>query len=310
MTKKSDKHISVQLDNAIENLNVQENKVYVDCTFGRGGHSLLILKKLNNTGKLLSIDKDKDAYQYYLDNFPKSNNHIFVNDSFSNLENILRKNNIDKVDGFLFDFGLSSPQLDNASRGFSYKLDGPLDMRMNQDQKIDAKYIVNNYSYEQLNHIFKKYGDIKNPHYVIKAIVDYRKSNEINSTLQLVDIIRNSVNKKELNQKKHFARLYFQAIRMEVNNELFEIKNAIDTALKYLNHKGRIVTISFHSLEEKEVKTSFNKTLNQIYPKELPINNIENEYKIINIKNKWADKVEIDANNRSRSSLLKVIERN
>lgn len=307
---KSDKHISVQLDNAIEHLKVEENKIYVDCTFGRGGHSLQILKKLNNTGLLLSIDKDKEAYQYYLDNFPKHSNHIFVNDSFSNLDNILIANKLTKIDGFLFDFGLSSPQLDNAYRGFSYKLDGPLDMRMNQEQKIDAKYIINNYTYEQLNLIFKKYGDIKNPHFVIKAIIDYRKNKEINSTLELVEIIRNSVNKKELNQKKHFARLYFQAIRMEVNNELYEIKNAIDTALKYLNHKGRIVTISFHSLEEKEVKNSFNKTLNQIYPKELPINNLENEYKIINVKNKWAEKNEIDANNRSRSSLLKVIERN
>lgn len=303
-------HITVQKENAIEQLNIGLDKVYVDCTFGRGGHSKKILESLNNTGKLISIDKDIDALNYYNNEFEKYDNHIFVYDSFSNLENILQSLNIDKVDGFLFDFGVSSPMFDNKDRGFSYKLDGPLDMRMNQNQSLTAKDVINQYSEKDLYRIFKEYGEIKNPYYVIKAIIEYRKSKTITSTIELVEIIRKSVNYKELNQKKHFARQYFQAIRMEVNNELEEIKKAMQVALNHLNHKGRIVTISFHSLEEREIKKAFKSKLNIIYPKELPINNMENEYRIINIKDKWASKEEINNNNRARSSILRVIERN
>lgn len=303
-------HITVQKENAIEQLNIGLDKVYVDCTFGRGGHSKRILESLNNTGKLISIDKDIDALNYYNNEFEKYDNHIFVYDSFSNLENILQSLNIDKVDGFLFDFGVSSPMFDNKDRGFSYKLDGPLDMRMNQNQSLTAKNVINQYSEKDLYRIFKEYGEIKNPYYVIKAIIEYRKSKTITSTIELVEIIRKSVNYKELNQKKHFARQYFQAIRMEVNNELEEIKKAMQVALNHLNHKGRIVTISFHSLEEREIKKAFKSKLNIIYPKELPINNMENEYRIINIKDKWASKEEINNNNRARSSILRVIERN
>lgn len=304
------KHISVQKENAIKYLNVKSNGIYVDCTFGRGGHSIEILNMLNNSGLLISIDKDIEAYDFYKKTFPKFSNHVFVYDTFSNLDKILKELNINKVDGFLFDFGLSSPMLDNKCRGFSYKLDGPLDMRMNQNQKIDAKFIINNYSEKELTRVFKQYGEIKNPYYVIKEIMDSRKKKEINSTIELVEIIKKSVHKKEINQKKHFARQYFQALRIEVNNELGEIKSALKIALEKLSKKGRIVTISFHSLEEREVKNAYKKTLVNIYPKELPVNNIENEYKIINIKEKWASEDEINKNNRSRSSLLKVIERN
>lgn len=303
-------HISVQKNKSIYYLNVKPDGIYVDCTFGRGGHSLEILKKLSEKGLLISIDKDREAKEYYDNSFNKRKNHIFVYDSFSNLENILNDLSIKFVDGFLFDFGLSSPMLDNPKRGFSYKMDGPLDMRMDQNQKFDAKNLVNNYSFEQLNNVFKKFGDIKNPRYVSSAIIKYRENKPIKTTFELVEILRGSVHKKELNQKKHFARVYFQAIRMEVNKELYEINLAINAALKFLNKKGRIVTISFHSLEEKEVKKCFNNTLNKIYPKELPINNVDNEFKIINIKDKWVDKKEIEVNNRSRSSLLKIIERN
>lgn len=304
------KHISVQKNKSIDYLNIKPNGIYVDCTFGRGGHSLEILKRINNDGKLISIDKDKDAKNYYENEFEKKDNHIFVYDTFSNLEKILNKLNVKFVDGFLFDFGLSSPMLDNPKRGFSYKYDGPLDMRMDQNQEFDAKKLINTYTFEQLNKIFKEYGDVKNPKYVSSAIIKYREKKIIETTLELVEILRESVHKKDLNQKKHFARVYFQAIRMEVNKELYEINSAINVALKYLNKKGRIVTISFHSLEEKEVKKCFNKTLHKIYPKELPINNIDNEFKIINVKDKWVDNKEVEDNNRARSSLLKIIERN
>lgn len=304
------KHISVQKNKSIDYLNIKPDGVYVDCTFGRGGHSLEILKRLNENGKLISIDKDQEAKEYYEKEFEKRKNHIFIFDSFSNLEKMLNDLKIKLVDGFLFDFGLSSPMLDNPKRGFSYKSDGPLDMRMDQNQKFSAKELINNYSFDELNRIFRYYGDVKFPKYVSKAIIEYRENKKIETTTELVEIIRKSVHKKELNQKKHFARVYFQAIRMEVNKELDEINLALTTALKYLNKKGRIVTISFHSLEEKEVKKCFSKTLNKIYPKELPINNIDNEFKIINIKDKWVDNKEVKDNNRARSSLLKIIERN
>ncbi len=304
------KHVSVQKDNAIQLLNIKPNGIYVDCTFGRGGHSIEILKKLNESGKLISIDKDIEAFNYYKSNFEKHDNHLFVHDTFSNLEKILDSLNINFVDGFLFDFGVSSPMFDDGSRGFSYKSEGPLDMRMDQRQKIDAKFIINNYSDKELAMLFKKYGDIKNPYYVVKEIIKSRSDKPILTTIDLVNIIRKSVSIKELNKKKHFARQYFQAIRIEVNNELYEIQKAIIAALKRLNSKGRIVTISFHSLEEKEVKKAFKSILNHEYPKELPVNNIKNEYKIINIKDKWATGDEIQKNHRARSSLLKVIERN
>ena len=307
---KHNEHYSVQKDNAINNLNIKSDGIYVDCTFGRGGHSLEILKLLNKNGKLISIDRDKDAYEYYLNTFPKYENHIFVNDKFSNLDKILKDLNIDKVDGFLYDFGVSSPQLDNKDRGFSYKLDARLDMRMNQDDKLDALFIVNNYSKSELNNIFRKYGEISNPTYVVNAIIDERQKKSINTTLELCEIIKNNVHKKELYQPKHYARKYFQAIRMEVNDELNEIKKSITSALEHLEHQGRIVTISFHSLEEKTIKECYNLKNTNFIPKEIPINNIKNEFKIINVKQKRATKEETEINHRSRSSLIKVIERN
>lgn len=307
---KHNEHYSVQKDNAISNLNIKPDGIYVDCTFGRGGHSLEILKLLNKKGKLISIDRDKDAYDYYLNSFPKYENHIFVCDKFSNLDQILKDNNIDKVNGFLYDFGVSSPQLDNKDRGFSYKLDARLDMRMNQEDKLDALYVVNNYSKSDLINIFRKYGEINNPVYVVNAILKNRQKKPIYSTLELSEIIKNSVHKKELYQKKHYARKYFQAIRMEVNDELNEIKKSITIALNHLEHKGRIVTISFHSLEEKTIKNCYLEKNTNFIPKEIPINNLKNEFKIINVKQKRATKEETEINHRSRSSLIKVIERN
>lgn len=306
---KHNEHYSVQKDNAIQNLNIKPDGIYIDCTFGRGGHSLEILKVLNKNGRLISIDRDKDAYKYFLEVFPKYDNHIFVNDKFSNLDKILKNLNIDKVDGFLYDFGVSSPQLDNKDRGFSYKLDARLDMRMDQDDKLDAMFIVNNYSKTDLINMFRKYGEISNPIYVVNAIITQRQKKPIYSTLELCEIIKNNVHKKELYQQKHYARKYFQAIRMEVNDELNEIKKSILVALDHLQHQGRIVTISFHSLEERAIKECYNQKNTNFIPKEIPINNVENEFKIINVKQKWASKEETTENHRSRSSLIKVIER-
>ncbi|MEG1820873.1 MAG: 16S rRNA (cytosine(1402)-N(4))-methyltransferase RsmH [Malacoplasma sp.] len=306
----SDKHISVQKENFIKYLKIKPNGIYVDATFGRGGHSLEILKSISDTNSLLiSIDKDEEAFEFYKTKFPKYPNHIFVNDSFSNLESILAKNRITNVDGFIFDLGVSSPQLDNDYRGFSFLKDSFLDMRMSQNlQEKTAFDIVNTYTLQQLISIFKKYGEINNSYKVANAICTLRDSKPIKSTLELVEIISNNIPKKELYGKKHFARKYFQAIRMEVNNEIDEIKIALNSAMNILSFGGVIITLSFHSLEEKTIKMVYRNFETKLLPKEIPINNLPNEYKIKNIDS-YASFEEIKNNPRARSSRMKVIER-
>lgn len=308
MANNNYKHISVRLEDAIDALNVQENKIYVDCTFGRGGHSKKILEKLNNTGKLICIDQDIEAQNHFEKEFSQYKNCFLIKNNFSNLKEELNKLNIDKVDGFLFDLGVSSPMFDNPERGFSFRFDSYLDMRMNQNQKLSAYDVINTYSKEQLIQIFRKYGEINNPTFVVNAICNARKTKPIKTTFELIEIIKNNIPKKMQFQKKHFATTYFQAIRIEVNNELNVLKKALSDALWILNDKGRIVTISFHSLEEKMIKDIYYQAMNeQNLPKEIPINSIKN-FKIIKV-NKKADSKEIEENNRARSSYLKIIER-
>ncbi|MDE7100195.1 MAG: 16S rRNA (cytosine(1402)-N(4))-methyltransferase RsmH, partial [Malacoplasma sp.] len=288
-------HISVRLEDAVDCLNIKENNVYVDCTFGRGGHSLEILKKLNNTGKLIVFDLDKEAKDYYETNFINKKNCFFINKNFRYLKEELEKLSVFKVDGFLFDFGVSSPMFDNPERGFSYKKDAKLDMRMDQSQKLSAFDVINFFEKEKLIKIFKKYGEISNPSFVVNEIVNERKNKPIHSTLELVEIIKRKTPKKMLNLKKHFARTYFQAIRIEVNDELNSIKQALSDALMMLNKKGRIVTITFHSLEEREVKNVYKKVLVPQFPKEIPINNKSN-FKIVKIKSRKALQPELEKN--------------
>lgn len=304
----SNKHISVRLLDAIESLNIKKDKIYVDCTFGRGGHSLEILKQLSSKGKLFVFDLDRDARKYYDLNFSEYKNCFFIQDNFKNLKERLNELNIERVDGFLFDFGVSSPMLDNADRGFSFKLDAKLDMRMNQNQELSAYEVVNNYSKEKLIDIFRRYGEIKNPFLVVDEIIKYRSNKPIETTLELVEIIRKKTPIRIQKEKKHFARTYFQAIRIEVNDELNSIKKALKDALDMLNINGRIVTISFHSLEEKEIKNVYRSVLETKFPKEIPINN-SFDFKIVKIKPRKASELELENNNRTRSSILKVIER-
>ena len=293
-------HISVRLEDAVDCLNIKKNKIYVDCTFGRGGHSLEILKKLNNTGKLIVFDLDKEAKDYYETNFINKKNCFFINKNFKYLKEELEKLSIFQVDGFLFDFGVSSPMFDNPERGFSYKKDAKLDMRMDQGQKLSAFEVINFYEKEKLIKIFKEYGEIKNPSFVVNEIIKERKNKPIHSTLELVEIIKKKTPKKILNSKKHFARTFFQAIRIEVNDELNSIKQALSDALKMLNKNGRIVTITFHSLEEREVKKAYKKVLEPQLPKEIPINN-KSDFKIVKIKSRTALQSELEKNNRTRS---------
>lgn len=300
------KHITVRLEDAIEALNIKKDGIYVDCTFGRGGHSSLILQKLE-TGKLFCFDQDDEAKKFFYDNF-KNKNCFFINSNFKNLKEELNKKNINYVDGFLFDLGVSSPMFDNPERGFSYKYDGPLDMRMNQNQKLTAYDVINFYPKEKLIDIFKKYGDIYNSKHVVDNICKFRKEKPISTTLELVEIIRQKTPIKLQYEKKHFARKYFQAIRIEVNDEINVLSQALNDALLMLNKKGRIVTISFHSLEEKMIKEIINlNNSKNILPKEIPINNTK-EFNIIKIKRR-ANEEELKENRRSRSSFLKVVER-
>lgn len=302
------KHVTVRLEDAVDCLNVKENNIYVDCTFGRGGHSLEILKRLNNTGKLFVFDTDSEAEEFFNKNFKNYKNIYFIKSNFRNIKDRLNSFGVSKVDGILYDFGVSSPMFDNPERGFTYRKDGLLDMRMNQEQELTAFNVINFYSKEKLLKLFKEYGDIKFPNLVVDEIIKQRTIKPIKTTLQLVDIIKSKTPVKLQYAKKHFARTYFQAIRIEVNDELNAIKESLVDALEILNQEGRIVTISFHSLEERIVKNIYRNVLENKIPKEIPINNFSN-FKIIKLKSKKASLEELEQNSRTRSSILKVIEK-
>ncbi len=299
-------HKSVLLDESIEGLNIKEDGTYIDCTLGYGGHSEAILKRIKR-GWLFAFDKDDSAIKYSNERLSKvSNNYELINTSFKNILNELMNRNIDKVDGIIFDLGVSSPQIDEEKRGFSYMKDSVLDMRMDQNQVLDAKYIVNNYKYEELLNIFYSYGEEKYSKIIAKKIVDYRIKKEIQTTKELVEIIKESVKKDYFDSVKRI----FQAIRIEVNNELKEIEIAVEDAINILKPSGRLCVITFHSLEDRIVKNIFKKysEVNKVF-KGLP--NIPEEYKpkIKIIDRIYPSKEELDDNSRAKSSTLRIIER-
>lgn len=299
-------HKSVLLDECIKYLNIKNDSILVDCTLGYGGHSSEILKRIPN-GHLYSFDQDKDAIEYSKNRLDSiANNYTIINSNFVNIKEELNKININSVDGILYDLGVSSPQLDETERGFSFHKDAKLDMRMNQNQELDAHYIVNNYSYEKLVDIFYKYGEEKYSSSIAKGIINNRP---INTTLELVEIIKNNVPFK-YSREKHPARKIFQAIRIEVNDELNVFEKSLHNSLDLLNKGGRICVITFHSLEDKLCKKIF-KEVTDINPelKNMPI--IPEEYlpKYKLVKVVEPSKEEIDINPRARSAKLRVIER-
>lgn len=303
-------HKSVLLTETIENLNIKENGVYVDATLGFGGHSSKILEK-NKKGKLFCFDQDEEAIEYSEKALSKlANNYEIIKSNFVNMKEELNKRGIYKVDGIIFDLGVSSVQLDKKERGFSFHKDALLDMRMDKSSKLSAYDVVNTYSYESLVEILFKYGEEKYSKNIAKNIVSYREQKPIETTLELVDIIKKSVPlKKRLDT--HPARKSFQAIRIEVNNELEVLSSALNDAIDLLNIGGRICVITFHSLEDKIVKQTFKKYSeieNNI--KKLPF--IPEEYypklKLIG-KSITPSQKELDENNRSRSSRLRVAEK-
>lgn len=304
-------HYSVLLNEVIENLNIDESGTYVDATVGYAGHSQEILKRVKR-GFLFAFDADQNAIDFAQRRLSEiSLNFKIFHNNFSQLKTVLHNEDIDQVDGFLFDLGVSSPQIDNAERGFSFMKEAILDMRMDQNGDFSALNLINEYSLEDLTNIFYKYGEEKLSKAIAKKIVEERKFKKIETTKELVEIIEKSVGKKNFNLY-HPERQIFQAIRIEVNKELKVIEVALPDAIKMLKKGGRICVITFHSLEDRIVKQIFKKysEVNELV-KGLP--NIPEEYKplikIINKKPIVASKEELEKNSRSKSAKLRVIER-
>ncbi|AMC93173.1 ribosomal RNA small subunit methyltransferase H [Erysipelothrix larvae] len=297
------KHYSVLLNESIEALDIKPEGIYVDGTLGRAGHSTKILEKLT-TGTLIAFDKDTDA----LEESKKllGVKPILIHDSFATIGEHLDELGIDKVDGFLFDLGVSSPQFDDADRGFSYRFDAKLDMRMDQTQTLSAYEVVNEYNEDKLVDILKTYADERYAKGIVKAILKHRP---IETTFELVSCVKEAYPSSQL-KKGHPAKKTFQAIRMEVNNELKDIENALQDAIKYTKVGGRIAVITFHSIEDRLVKQRFNEvaTPPKVNPRIPQIEVSQPKFKWISKQIKPSLK-ELDENNRSHSAILRVIER-
>lgn len=302
-------HKTVLLNEAIDNLNLKEDGIYVDCTLGFGGHSGLILKRVKR-GFLFAFDQDDMAIDYSREKLSGiGDNFEIIKSNFADLKEELEKRNIKEVDGIVFDLGVSSPQLDIAERGFSYHNDAMLDMRMDTSQSFSAYNVVNEYSYEELVRVIRDYGEEKYASSIAKNIVKKREEKKIETTLELVDIIRSSMPVKAT-MGSHPARKTFQAIRIEVNNELEVLKIALESALDMLKVGGRISVITFHSLEDRIVKETFKK-YSEVDSNLSKLPFIPEEYlpKYKMIANITPSMEELEENNRARSSRLRVIER-
>ena len=309
------KHITVLLNEAVDGLNIKPDGTYVDCTLGGGGHSGLILSKLSENGKLYSFDQDITAINFNKDKF-KEENELgqinFIKSNFRNISEELNKRNILGVDGILYDLGVSSPQFDNADRGFSYNYDAPLDMRMDQSQSLTARDVVNDWSYEQLVRIFFRYGEEKFAKSIARRIEKVRQQTPIETTGQLVDLIKEAIPAKARRKGGHPAKKTFQAIRIAVNDELGALEESLEQALDLLNPGGRISVITFQSLEDRLVKVMFKqKTSLPELPPGLPVipDNQKVEYKLITRKPIVPSEDEITHNNRAHSAKLRIIEK-
>lgn len=306
------KHVSVLLDECINALNIKENGIYVDCTLGGAGHSSEIVKRLSSEGRLIGFDQDKDALKAAGERLKEYNNVTYVHSNFYAIYDVLTDLGIDGVDGILMDLGVSSYQLDNGERGFSYMQDAPLDMRMNRDNEFSAYEIVNTYSEEELYRIIKEYGEEKFAKRIAGFIVKNREEKNIETTLELVEIIKAAIPAKARREGPHPAKRTFQAIRIEVNKELEIISKTILDGVKKLNKGGRMAIITFHSLEDRIVKNTFKELSNPCTcPSEFPVCvcNRKPEVKLVTRKPIEASKEELEFNPRSRSAKLRVIEK-
>ena len=306
----NNEHIPVLLNEVIEGLNIKKDGIYLDLTLGRAGHSSVILSKLDK-GLLIGVDQDDEAIEKSRTRLKAINeNFVLVRDNFVNIDNILEGLKVNKVDGILMDLGVSSPQFDDESRGFSYRFDSELDMRMDKRQELTAKKVVNEYSLNDLVRIFNEHGEEKYSYPIAKRIVKEREDHPINTTFELVDIIKRSKPSKELSKVGHPAKQIFQALRIEVNDEINVLKETLVKALNHLNSGGRLAVITFHSGEDKIVKKLF-KDLTVIEGNryDLPENNKKVEYRLITRKGIKPSEEEIQNNHRSASSVLRIIEK-
>lgn len=305
-------HISVLLNECIEGLNIKENGIYVDGTLGGAGHSAEIVKRLT-TGRLIGIDQDTNAIKAAEKRLEEYKDKvILVHDNFSNIKAVFSQLGIEKADGFLLDIGVSSHQLDEAERGFSYMHDAPLDMRMNRDNSFSAYNVVNEYSEDELSEIIYKYGEERWSKRIAQFIVAERSKKPIETTFELVDIIKKAVPKGARKDGPHPAKRTFQAIRIEVNGELEILERTIDHMTELLNPGGRLCIITFHSLEDRIVKNAFRKQENPCTcPPEFPVCvcGKKKRANVITRKPILPSDEELEFNHRSRSAKLRILER-
>ena len=306
------KHVSVLLNECLDGLNIKENGIYVDCTLGGAGHSSQILKRLSKDGLLIGIDQDKDALKAAKERLKDFENVKFVHNNFYNIDSILEELDIPKVDGILMDLGVSSYQLDEGERGFSYMKDAPLDMRMNRDNDFSAYDVVNTYSLDDLYRIIRDYGEEKFAKRIAQFIIDRRSEKPIETTFELVDIIKAAIPAKARREGPHPAKRTFQAIRIEVNGELRILNKAMEDGVNRLNKGGRMAIITFHSLEDRIVKLKYRDLANPCKcPSEFPVCVCGKKplVKVISRKAIEPSKEEVLENPRSRSAKLRVLER-
>ncbi|HAI74243.1 MAG TPA: 16S rRNA (cytosine(1402)-N(4))-methyltransferase [Candidatus Moranbacteria bacterium] len=306
-------HKSVLLKESIESLNLKEGAIIVDATLGGGGHSLEILKKIGKSGKLIAIDADKDAIKRFGKKIEKENikNAVLVQNNFRNLESILEKIGINKIDAILADIGYSSDQLEDKKRGISFQINAPLDMRFDQNQELTAQKIINEYSKQDLEKILREYGEEKFYKNIVRGIIEYREKKNIENTEELVEIIKSHTPDKYKRGKIHPATKTFQAIRIEVNQELSSLRAFVSSAINALKPNGRLAVISFHSLEDRIVKEIFRENARGcICPENFPLCRCGNlsKIKIITKKPTIPRKEEIENNPRARSAKLRICE--
>ena len=305
-------HKSVLLDEVIESLNIKPDGYYVDGTLGGAGHALEVIKRLKG-GRLIGIDQDADAIKAATERLIDYKNRvIIVRDNYVNIEDILKREGIDKVDGIYVDLGVSSYQLDTADRGFTYRFDAPLDMRMDDRNELKASDIVNNYSEAELFHVIRDYGEDRFAKNIAKHIVEYRNKKKIETTFELVDIIKSAIPMKIQVTGGHPAKRTFQAIRIELNKELEVLKDSIDVMIELLKPGGRLSVITFHSLEDRIVKQAFKKAESPcVCPKKFPVCVCGNKSKgrVITRKAVLPSKEELEENSREKSAKLRVFEK-
>ena len=304
------KHIPVMLNEVLDGLNIKPDGIYVDGTLGGAGHSKEIVKRLSDKGLLIGIDRDEEALAHAKEQLKDYKNVRFVHGNHDDIKSILHELNIKKVDGILLDLGVSSYQLDEKQRGFSYMQDAPLDMRMDKSQILSAKTVINTYSEEDLANVIYKYGEEKFSRNIAKNIVLRRKEKEIETTGELVKIIEESIPKK-FQVNGHPAKKTFQAIRIEVNDELKPLENTAKDCIRLLNEDGRLCIITFHSLEDRAVKDAYVEMQGECKcPKDLPVClcNYESYGVIVNKKPIEATEEEKEINSRSKSAKLRIFE--